>query len=235
MRWVGYRFTEAVIGSVLLSGALEAQTALVDPRIFAVSPSVQDWVFSDPVRTDSLAISRAGQVSVPVSLSFTPARNWRVDVSGGYTVGRIVLVDASSDSEFTIPLNGPTDAKIRAIGSMLGERIWLTMGVNLPTGRTGLSDDEAVAIRALGAPALRMATPALGRGAGFIIGPVITSRIAGWSVGMGASYELRSSYTPLESTLAGGRTGTVAELDPAGTLHVSVALERLVGQGKMSF
>jgi hypothetical protein len=168
-----------------------------------------------------------------LAVSFSPFRNWRIDLSGAYSLGTVQVKGAASQSERSLSLDGPTDAKIRTIGRLLSDRLWLTFGINLPTGHTGLSEDEAAAIRVVGAPALRMRTPVLGSGAGITAGTVYTGVIGPWAVGLGVAYEFRSTYTPLQGTVADA-IGTVVDLTPAGVVHVSAAFDRLVGNGRMS-
>jgi len=214
-----------------LHGPAAAQSRLVDPRAFSVSPSFARWSFSTPFETDGLAVLTVTQLAVPVALSFTPVRNWRVDASAAFTRGTVTTTDSSGES--TLSLNGLTDAKVRVVGALSGERLWLTLGANLPTGRVRLSGEEAATIRILGAPALRMQAPVLGSGLGLIAGAVYTGAIGGWAVGLGASWELRGTYTPLEADLAGG-SGSVVDLQPASAVHLSLGFDRLVGQGRLS-
>jgi hypothetical protein len=143
------------------------------------------------------------------------------------------LGDGAGGGVRRLSLDGLTDAKVRVLGRLVPDRLWLTFGVSLPTGTVGLTDDEFAAIRTLGAPALRMTTPVLGGGTGFIAGAVFTTTVGPWAVGLGASYELRASYTPLDASLAGGG-GSIADLDPAGAMHLSLGFDRVVGQGRMS-
>ena len=210
------------------------QTRLVEPRSISTSPSYELWSFPTPFGADdSLSVTSVRQLSLPLAASFTPVRDWRIDVSTAYTQGSL---DASGEGGTTrsLSLDGLTDTKIRAVGRLLGERLWLTLGLNLPTGHDGLTDEEAAAVRIIGAPALRMTTPVLGSGTGIIVGPVYTAVLGRWAVGLGASFEMRGSYSPLEANLSGGG-GTVADLDPAEAVHVSLGFDRIVGQGRMSF
>ncbi len=215
------------------SGGLVAQSSLIDPGRVSLSPSALQWTFSEPLAVDTLHVAEASQLSAPIAVSFTPLRDWRVEFTGAYTLGRVIARDPATGEDYSLVLHGLTDARLRTVGRLIRDRFWLTAGVNVPAGRTGLDSDQTAAIRVLGAPALRMPTPALGSGAGFIVGPVVTARWAGWAVGLGASFELRSAYTPVEATL-GAAQNTVVDLDPGEAIHVSLGLDRIVGQGKLS-
>jgi hypothetical protein len=216
----------------LLPSTGEAQVRLVDRRTVSVSPAYVRWSFETEVEADSLAVTAVDQLSIPFALSFSLARNWRLDASAAYTRGTVTATGASGAAA-SLSIDGLTDAKLRLVGRMARERLWLTLGVNLPTGHTALSNEEAAAIRVVGAPALRMTTPVLGSGTGFTAGMVYTLTAGRWAVGLGASFELRGTYTPLDATLAGG-TNTVVDLDPAKAVHLSIGIDGIVGQGRMS-
>jgi hypothetical protein len=72
--------------------------------------------------------------------------------------------------------------------------------------------------------------PALGSGLGATAGIVAARQVAGWAWALGASYELRRTYTPL--ALATPAPG--ADLDPGGALHLSLGGDGLVAQSGMT-
>jgi hypothetical protein len=203
---------------------------MVEPRVTSAAMSWQRWSFPTPLNSDSTTVSGVSQLSIPFSTSFTPIRNWQVDVSGALARGSVTTTSAAG-TEQTLSLTGATDVRIRATGRVAGDQLWLTLGVGLPTGRVELSEQETAALYVIGAPALRMTTPVLGSGTGMTAGVVYTPVIGRWAVGLGLSYERRATYTPLEATLAGG---DAVELDPADVLHLSLGLDRIIGQGRVS-
>ncbi|MGH7466581.1 MAG: hypothetical protein ACRENP_01200 [Longimicrobiales bacterium] len=227
--------TVVMVGAILCVGvtpALPAQERLVGPRVVSAAVSWQRWSFPTPIASDSLQVTGVDQLSIPFSASFTPLRNWQLDLSGAFASGT-VSARSSAGASSALLLTGATDMRIRATGRVVGEQLWLTLGVGLPTGRVGLSDEETAALQVISAPALRMTTPVLGSGTGLTVGGVFTPVIGRWAVGLGLSYERRATYSPLEASLAGG--GSVAtELDPADVVHLSLGLDRIVGQGRIS-
>jgi hypothetical protein len=208
------------------------QSRLVDPRVAELSPTLQVWSFPTPLGSDSSAVSSMRQWTLPITASFTPVRGWRVDMSAAYANARVTTTTADGGNT-ELGLAGATDAKVRAVGRFFDERIWLTLGLNVPVGRSGLSEEEAGVIRVVGAPVFRARAPVLGSGFDAIAGIIYALPVGRWAVGLGISYELRATYTALEAALAGGLSAT-AELDPAEALHLSLALDRIVGQGRMS-
>lgn len=206
---------------------------LVEPRVLTLAPSYERWSFSTPFNADSFTVSQVSQVSLPIGISVSPVRNWRLDVSTSFTLSTLDVAGPMPGQASRLTLNGLTDTKARLVGRMFDDKVWLTVGLNVPTGLVRLSGEETAAIRVVGAPAFRMRTPALGSGVGAIAGAVFMTTVNGWAVGLGASYEVRGSYTPLEASLIGGGSA-LAELSPAEVVHVSLAFDRIVGQGRMS-
>lgn len=219
--------------AVSIAGSASGQR-LVDPGVVTISPTFEYWGFVTPFvsDSDSLAVSRMSQLSLPLAVSVSPVRNWRVDIAGSYAMGEVRYLSVTTGAASTVPLRGLTDTKVRLIGRLVNEQVWLTLGANIPTGRARLSGVEGAALRILGAPAFRMVTPVLGSGFGGTAGIVFTTTFGGWAVGLGGSYELRGSYTPLESAIAG--SNAVARLNPAAAAHFSLGFDRLVGQGRIS-
>lgn len=226
VRWLLTAGLAAALGPV----AVRAQS-LIDSGSLTLAPSYRRWSFIDPITVDSLSVKRADQFTLPISISVSPLRNVTLDVSAAYA--RSTISYSAPGSLPQLELSGFTDAKIRAAARLLGDRLWLTLGTNVPTGKDRLGGDEATVIRAIGSPVLRMRTPALGNGTGITGGFVYTGVVGRWAVGLGASYEIRGSYTPLEAALAGSTT--LSDLDPAEAVHFSLGFDRILGQGRMSF
>lgn len=223
----------AAVLSLIPMASLEAQSRLVSPWVASTAPTYERWWFTSLLSTDSFVLSRVEQTTVPMAVSFTPARRWRVDLSASYSRSRVRTVDPDGGAESALALDGFTDARVRAVGRLLAERLWVTLGVDLPIGLTGLSADEALAVRVLGAPALRMRTPVLGSGTGVTAGALYALPLGAWAVAAGASWEMRGTYTPLDLALVdGGRVE--ADLNPGEVLHFTLGLDRIAGQGRVS-
>jgi hypothetical protein len=113
---------------------------------------------------------------------------------------------------------------------VLGENILATFGLNLPTGKTELGQEQQDALRVLASPALRFQTPGLGAGAGGTAGLVATRQVGAWAWGLGLSYEARGSYSPLAAA-----QGLSSELNPGSAIRASIGTDGLLGQNAMSF
>jgi hypothetical protein len=184
------------------------------------------WRFSTAAPQDSLQVTRVAQAAIPLSAAFTAGR-WTFDAGFAVATGKVKLATGE-----TLDLNGVTDVRLRAVGHLIQDRLLVVLGVNAPTGRTKLTGGEIDAIRVLGAPALKMPVTSLGIGPAGTAGLVYATRAGEWSIGVGASFEARGTYAPIESRIAGVALPT--DLHPGNTVRGSLGLDRLFGSARLS-
>lgn len=224
-----------VLGAVALTSApyavAGAQERLVGGADIAAIPIYQSWRFGTPAAQDSLQVTGASQLSIPLVLRIPLGRRIAVDVTGGYARGAVEARTADGTA-ITRRLDGPTDLRVRATAQLVQNRVLLTVGGNLPTGTVGLDDAQLDAVRVLGAPALGFRTPVLGAGPGATLGVVLAQQVGRWAVAAGSAYEQRGTYTPIEATIAGVRAPT--DLRPGGTVHLSLGASGLAGAHQLS-
>ena len=216
---------------------LHAQERLLGARAVNVGPSFDIWTFGDELPQPTLTggevrLRRLSQLSVPVTALVPVGTRFTVDVGGGYAAGEVTLVEADAAGRTSWSLAGPTDTKVRLTGRLSGDNVLFTLGANLPTGSVDLDEEEYDAARVLAAPALALPVPVLGNGTGFTAGLVAARQLAGVSVALGASYELRTSYSPIGS-IAGGLPAL--DYNPSDAVRVSLMADALVGRGQMTF
>jgi hypothetical protein len=213
-----------------------AQGRLVGYRSSTVGVMYENWSFSDglaqPIGSESsVLVDQASQFSIPLLVRVPLAENWAVDVSGAYSTGRVVLLGTDPElntSEYR--LSGITDTRLRATGR-LTPGVSLTLGLNVPTGKTSLDAEEFKAFRVLAAPVLGFQIARLGSGFSGTAG-VVLSRPLGeaWAGALGLSYEMRGSYEPgvLIASLSS------SDYSPGDAIRISLGLDGLVGQNGMT-
>ena len=224
----------ALVASLTPAGA---QDLLLPSRQASVSPVFEAWRFGSGLQqptadgSGNVELRSASVWSVPVGASIEIGDRWRFDFSTAYSNGTVRLrgSDPATGSD-TYTLSGLTDVRTRLIGRIAGDALVATIGANLPTGVTSLDGEEFAALRVLGAPALALPAPALGSGLGATAGLVAARQVAGWAWALGASYEMRRTYTPL--SLAATAPG--ADVKPGNALHLSLGGDGLVGQSGMT-
>lgn len=214
-----------------------AQDRLFPARSASIAPIFERWSFGTGLfqpsssGSGSVELQSASAWSVPISASIAVGERWTFDVSTAYSNGTVKLraADASAGSdEYT--LSGFTDVRARFTGRLAGDNLIATIGANLPSGATSLDATEYAALRVLAAPALGFQTPALGTGLGATAGVVAARQLGGWAWALGASYEMRRTYTPIAFA-----TGAPApDVDPGDAIHFSLGTDGLVGQHAMT-
>jgi hypothetical protein len=172
-------------------------------------------------------LRNASRLSVPVAVSVPVGSRLSLDLTGAYTTGRVELDDPGAvlGGATTLDVSGFTDTKVRLTGRLAGENLVFTLGYNAPTGRTKLSAGQLEALRVIASPALGFTNPTLGNGGGGTAGVVYAREVRGVSWALGASYELRSRYTPA-ATIAGGLPAF--GYTPSDALHLSLAVDGVV-------
>lgn len=133
------------------------------------------------------------EISVPVTLFVPIRRNWGVSV-------RAAWAQVSGDG--VTDLSGITDAQTYvSYYQPLGKgSIVLGMGLNLPSGKQQLTQEEFATLALLSRNAYNFQTPSFGLGLGFSPSFTLAYPIGeGLAVGVGAAYQYRGGFVPLEN------------------------------------
>ena len=215
--------------SLFTAASLGAQSTNRASVLF--TPAYQSWQFSDAVPVDSLRVSSASQIAAPFLIQLPLGARWSVSASGAAFTSTVSLESAAAGDTRT--LTGLTDIRVRMSGRLIGDAFRLTLGVNVPTGPVGLSAQENDVVRIVAAPALGAQVAVPGTGFGGTVG-VVAARTAGtWAWAVGASYEQRGSYSPIEAQIAGVTART--DFEPGSTIHVSLGADGLMGAHRLTF
>lgn len=205
---------------------IDAQEPLGGRGGWQAAPLYEQWHFDEGSEE---RVRSAWQWSFPMVAVATIGRV-TVDAYGAYAVGEVERRDLLGGT-VTGRLSGLTDVKLRAVTRLEGDAVLLTAGINIPTGKRELSQEELGALRVLGSPVLRFATPGYGNGPSGTLGLVLARRVGEWSLGFGAAAEMRGSYAPLDAAQFGFAN---LDLDPGEAFRISLGGDRLVGSGAMS-
>lgn len=221
----------ALAAALVLAGArLAAQVPLGDGIGAQTGVTFEQWTFGCCSATAADAsIHRASEWTVPLTVEI-PLGRVSVDAYAAWMHGEVTLRGAAQPA---FELDGVTDTYVRANVRMAGDALLLTVGANVPTGKTALDAGQLSVLEAVGAPALRYQTPVLGTGWGGTTGLVYTARAGDWSWGFGASYEYRGQYSPAQAEALGLGTGDF-DLRPGQAIRLSVGTDGLVGQSAMT-
>lgn len=135
--------------------------------------------------------NKISEWSFPVSYRAAIKRNVNVTIAGGLSRAN----QSASDNRF----EAPTDTRIRLNTMLLGEKLLLSAGLNLPTGKTQLNNNERLAVFPLSNNALDFKIPGFGRGGGAHIGSVFAQEVTpGIALGGGISFLLNRPFQPFQ-------------------------------------
>lgn len=221
---------------LLTASAAVAQQRLIDLRTSSAGVVVDGWSFGDGLRQrlvlgDSVHITRAGLVSVPIAVTVPVGEYLSLDVSGVYAAGAAEYRRAGETATHALILNGPGDVRLRGTVRFPGDYVLFTAGMNAPTGIASLDRQQLEALRVLAAPALGFGTAPVTQGVGASAGLVLARQIGDWALAFGTSYEFRGSYSPIAAIQAGLPT---TDYNPGEALHFTVGADGLFGQSAMT-
>jgi hypothetical protein len=179
---------------------------------------------------DTTRVPTASQLTLPIAASSPLTDGWRLDVTALYGAGQVAYT-APAGVTRRATLGGVSDVRVRATGRLLRDNVVLTIGLNAPSGRTGLDGEQFSALRVLSAPALGFASAPVGAGLSGTMGLVLAQQVGPWAIAYGTSYEVRGRYQPVAALIAG--TGT-ADYLPGGVFRASLGADRLLGAHRLS-
>lgn len=218
-----------------------AQDRLIGTRVLAIGATTDRVGFgSDGFRQpgvmglDSTRLNSITQYSVPVSLAIPMGTQWTVDLQAAFTSISLThspIQKSGNNDKVSTSLSGPTDIRIRATGRLFSDAVVLTAGVNLPSGKTGLSSQSLTVLRASAAPALGLSASPVGSGLSGTAGLVFAKEIGEWAVAIGGSYEVRGSYQPIAAITSGAPS---LDFEPGHVVRASLGLDRVIGKNRFS-
>lgn len=171
---------------VALAASAHAQTQsylISQQGFFSMEPRYQYWSF-----VDAFSFSQAGSA---MALYYPVGREFSVLVRG---------VPASTGGDLS-GLSGYSDTQLGLTYHIENPDVVFTLGVNVPTGKTELTNAEFLTSIVLSNALFDLQTPSFGQG--FCVNPGVI-----WAIplsddivaGVGASYNYRGKYRPLQGS-----------------------------------
>ena len=237
-RCVARRLLAACVLVPGTAAALSAQERLVGRQSAGFGMSFESIEFAGSglvqagyAGLDSARITSVRQRTLPITTGLAFGTT-RFDLTALYSSSTVNYRDATDAGDArSATLEGISDLRVRATSAFVSNRLVLTMGINIPTGLTSLSESEFSVLRIVAAPALGLGSTPVGAGASGTMGVVFARRMGPWSMAMGGSYEYRGSYQPVAALVAGAPS---ANFQPGSVLRGSVTADRTVGPHRLS-
>lgn len=144
---------------------------------------VQQWSIT--------GLGTISQQSFPLSISLPLGNRMLLSVAtSGMNTSTTAKVDTSN--------NGMVDTRFSLSYVLPGDKVWLTAGLSLPTGKTKLEQKELQMTTLISQTAFNYKVPTFGQGLsgnfGLVYAGTITRRMV---LGIGASYNFKGEYEPI--------------------------------------
>ena len=181
---------------------------------FSVAPNFMGFTFAD-----GLGVSAASLLMLPVAYEIPITRTFSLDAYGAYARGSVEI----SDTVYS--MNGFVDTRVR-LNWTATPWAMITVGLNLPTGHSEKTSEEAIVANVLATEVLGFREASWGLGFGATTGLATAYQVGRFGVGLGASYRLASEFTP--------RADTTLSYTPGNETRVRLALDTNLGGSKLT-
>jgi hypothetical protein len=205
------RLTTLALGLVLVAAPAQAQ---IGRGAGSTGVQFQGYSFDK-----DLGVSAANLLMIPLAYQIGIGDKLSLDAYGAYARGAVEI----GDNSFT--LNGPVDTRVRANYEVTPWAM-LTFGVNLPTGKTEHTADEARVAAVLSSDLLGFREANFGLGFGATAGIATAYRMGETGVGIGVSYRLASEFQP--------SADTTLKYTPGNEVRVRLGVDRNIGASKLT-
>lgn len=197
--------------AVALALALTATPLTAQNRnTFGMGAHFQGYDFTGGVGADA-----ADLIVFPVAYRFRFSERLNTDVYTAWARGTV------EHGGQTATLSGFVDTRVRANYQFAPWAV-LTLGVNVPTGHSSQTPEEAVVAAVLSGDLLGFRAASWGTALGVTTGVATAYRLGEWGVALGGSYRMSGDFEP------GADTSVVFE--PGNELRLRVGLDRNVGE-----
>jgi hypothetical protein len=208
----------AAIGLCTAAATLPAQA--VERMAAQVGPTFQSIRIWSPVG------ERIDQWALPVAVSVPIGRRLAIDVATAYAT--IEVAPLGRDGERST-IRGLTDTQLRARWTLGVDAAVLTAGVDLPTGRSAIAEEQIAAAGRIGNDFLAFPISSMGSGLAATAGAAVARPLGSWNVGAGVSARYSGAYDVYE----GDATPDV-RYRPGSEVRVRVGGDRSVRGGRLA-
>ena len=171
--------------------------------------------------------ARITETVVPVATVVRITDRLTADLATAYVSVRTHGGDAST-SRGRSDIQGLTDTQLRANYTLGTDAVVITAGLNLPTGRYAVADDELDAAGRIGNDFLGFPVSSMGDGLAATAGLAAARPFGAWNVGVALATRHSAAFDAFAV-----EEGTV-RFRPADEYRARVGVDRLVGAGQMS-
>lgn len=201
------------LGIVALALALGAQPATAQ---YSLGGGV-DWLSYS--FKDGLGVESAQLMMFPAALRLPVADGFAFDIYSAWAEGR---VETNGDQ---LTLSGPVDTSVKASWQATPWAL-VSVGVNVPTGKSGHTAEEAAVASVLATDLLGFGEASWGTG--FAVTSSVATAVAagGFGLGVAGAYSVRGEFEPED--------GSTVTYKPGSEARVRVGLDRNFGNSTLT-
>ncbi|MCI0493552.1 hypothetical protein L0Z72_00985 [candidate division KSB1 bacterium] len=160
----------------------------------------QNWLFSNTGNSLS-------QLTFPVSIS----------VPAGEKAGFSLRTFQTNNHFGTDKLAGVSDIKLQGKTLLFADRLLFSTGVNLPSGKNKLNQQEFTISSITAMPFLKMTVPHLGGGFDLNLSLSAAEKISSMTLGLGIGYQRKGAFEPFHET--------AVQYDPGDEFYLEFGFE----------
>lgn len=196
--------------------ALPAQT-LQDASAI-IQPTLSSYSFGSGATKRTV-----DQTAIPIVVLLPFGERFNVDVTTAFATSKVSVGGAEESS-----ISGLTDTQIRGNLRILNDQLLLTVGLNVPTGQYGVTDDQVDAAGQIGNDFLFYPVSSMGNGLAVTGGIAYAVPAGNWNLGFGGSLRKSTEFDAFEGQTSAFR------YQPADEYRARLTADRPVGDGQVS-
>ena len=165
---------------------------------------------------------RVSQLAIPLAVVIPVRRGVTIDIGTAWASAEV------RGGEMHSSIAGLTDTQVRASWTLGTDAVVLTAGMNVPTGRATVTEQQIDAAGLIGNDFLAFPISNMGTGFGGTGGVAVARPAGAWNVGIGASLRYSGRYEPFE---IGGQR---AQYEPGNEYRLRAGADRALFGGRVS-
>ncbi len=198
-----------------MPGALVALAALPlaaqDATTFRAGPTFVSY---------TVAGTTTSQIAVPIVAIIPVSSRFSLDIATAFASTETKAGSSTSS------ISGLTDTQLRANYALNGDNLVLTVGFNLPTGKSAVQADQIAAAQAIGIDFFTFPVPAYGTGGAGTLGIAYAGQAGDWELGAGGSFRKATGFEPA--------SGSSIKYTPGDEYRMRLGATRAVGDGRLA-
>jgi hypothetical protein len=167
------------------------------------------------------------EMAVPVFVYLPMGRSLTFDIGTAYAMANVKSTVSGQTRESKI--NGLTDTQIRATMNLGTDRVVLTAGLNVPTGKSTADTSEQMAAALIGNDFLVFPISSMGSGFGGTGGVALAAPMGSWNLGAGLSVRTGMPFDPYIDD-----AGNKLRYTPGTEFRARLGLDHPFGTGRAS-